>query len=53
MFKVELIDPWRMKTYPLGYTQPGDQAFTMPVVTALLRITAAAKGEGSPRFRTG
>jgi hypothetical protein len=48
LFKVDLIDPWRMKTYPLGYTQPGDQAFTLPMIPALLRITAAAKGEGSP-----
>ena len=48
LFKVELIDPWRMKSYPLGYTAPGDQAFTLPMVPALLRITRAAKGDGSP-----
>jgi hypothetical protein len=48
LFKVELVDPWRMKVHPLGYTEPGDQAFTLPMLTALLRITAAKKGEGSP-----
>jgi len=48
LFKVDLIDPWRMKIYPLGYTQPGDQAFTLPMMPALLRITAASKGDGSP-----
>ncbi len=49
LFKVELIDPWLMRTYLLGYTSSGDQAFTMPVAPALLRITAAAKGAGEPR----
>jgi len=48
LFKVELIDPWRMKIYPLGYTESGDQAFKLPMVPALLRITAVAKGEGAP-----
>ena len=48
LFKVELIDPWRMKIYPLGYTGRGDQAFTLPMMPALLRITAAAKNAGSP-----
>src|ERR1700730_18166788 len=48
LFKVELIDPWRMKIYPLGYTERGDQAFTLPMMPALLRITAAAKNAGSP-----
>ena len=46
LFKVELIDPWQMKIYPLGYTGPGDQAFTMPLAPALLRITAVEKGAG-------
>jgi hypothetical protein len=48
LFKVELIDPWRMKIYPLGYTESGDQAFKLPMMPALLRITAVAKGEGAP-----
>jgi len=48
LFKVELIDPWRMKVYPLGYTESGDQAFSLPMLTALLRVTAAKQGEGSP-----
>jgi hypothetical protein len=49
LFKVELVDPWQMKIYPLGYTAPGDQAFTPPLAPALLRITAAAPGAGEPR----
>jgi hypothetical protein len=49
LFKVELIDPWQMKVYSLGYTAPGDQGFTMQIVPSLLRITAAAKGAGEPR----
>jgi hypothetical protein len=48
VFKVELIDPWQMKVYLLGYTGAGDQAFTMPVSPALLRVTAASKSEGQP-----
>ncbi len=49
LFKVELVDPWLMKIYTLGYTGPGDQAFTMPAASALLRITAADKGAGQAR----
>ncbi len=49
LFKVELIDPWRMKVYPLGYTPSGAQAFRLPMVTALLRITAAPSTAGSPQ----
>ena len=49
LFKVELVDPWRMKVYPLGYTGGGAQAFRLPMITALLRITAAASGAGSPQ----
>jgi hypothetical protein len=45
VFKVELIDPWQMKIYLLGYTGAGDQAFTMPVSPALLRVTAASRSE--------
>src|SRR5579862_6671140 len=48
LFKVDLIDPWRMKIYALGYTRSGDQAFILPMTPALLRITATAKSEGSP-----
>ncbi len=48
LFKVELIDPWLMKTYFLGYTGAGDQAFKIPVAPVLLRITAAAKSAGEP-----
>jgi hypothetical protein len=49
LFKVELIDPWRMKVYPLGYTRSGGQAFRLPLVSALLRITAATNVENSPQ----
>ena len=47
-FKVELIDPWRMKIYLLGYTESGDQAFRLPMIPALLRITRAALGADAP-----
>jgi hypothetical protein len=49
VFKVELIDPWRMQIYPLGYTNPGDQAFSLPMLTALFRITAVDRSAESPR----
>jgi hypothetical protein len=49
LFKVELVDPWQMKIYPLGYTSPGDQTFTMSVAPALLRITAVDNSAGQPR----
>ena len=48
LFKVEAIDPWLMKVYPLGYTAPGDYAFMPPISSGLLRITAARAGEGEP-----
>jgi hypothetical protein len=48
LFKVELIDPWRMRIYPLGYTAAGEQAFQLRMLPALLRITAVAKAEGTP-----
>ena len=46
LFKVEAIDPWLMKIYPLGYTSAGDQTFTPPISSGLLRITAARPGDG-------
>lgn len=46
LFKVELIDPWLMQIYPLGFTGPGDQRLTVPVLPSLLRVTAARPGEG-------
>jgi hypothetical protein len=49
LFKVELVDPWQMTVQPLGYTSAGDQAFTMPVAPALLRITAVDKAAGQAR----
>lgn len=38
-FKVDLIDPWQMKVYPLGYTPAGTQAFSLLVFPSLLRFT--------------
>ena len=38
-----------MKIYPIGYTLPGDQAFLLPMVPSLLRITPAVGGEGAPQ----
>ena len=37
-YSVELIDPWRMQIYPLGFTQGGLQAFRAPFANALLRF---------------
>jgi hypothetical protein len=48
LFKVEAIDPWLMKVYPLGYTSAGDQSFPPPIAFGFLRITAARPGEGTP-----
>lgn len=39
LFKVDLIDPWLMKIYPLGYTRGGSQAFVQPITPALLRFS--------------
>jgi hypothetical protein len=49
-FKVELIDPWQMKTYALGYAGPGTQNFRLPFAPALLRVTHEASPElnGAP-----
>jgi len=38
-YKVDLIDPWLMKVYPLGYTAAGTQAFVPLFAPALLRFT--------------
>jgi hypothetical protein len=37
-YRVDLIDPWLMKIYPLGYTQGGLQAFDPPITPSLLRF---------------
>jgi hypothetical protein len=47
LFKVELIDPWRMRIYTLGYTVSGDQAFVLPMMPALVRITVATHSEAA------
>ncbi len=49
LFKVDLIDPWCMKIFPLGVTTAGDYAFFMPLSTGLLRITAVTQSDASPR----
>jgi hypothetical protein len=42
-FKVELIDPWQMKIYALGFTDAGVQAFVPVFVPCLFRFTRAAQ----------
>ncbi len=37
-YKVDLIDPWLMKIYNLGYTQGGLQAFDPPLTPSLIRF---------------
>jgi hypothetical protein len=41
-FKVELIDPWLMKIYPLGTISAGRQSFRPKILPCLLRITKAS-----------
>jgi hypothetical protein len=38
-YQVDLIDPWLMKTYKLGYSRGGLQAFKAVMVPCLLRFT--------------
>jgi hypothetical protein len=46
-YRVDLIDPWLMKIYELGYTSGGLQAFDLPIAPSLLRFQrlAAHKSE--------
>jgi len=46
-YKVDLIDPWFMKIYPLGYTQGGLQAFDPPITPSLLRFRRATAQESN------
>ncbi len=41
-YKVDLIDPWLMMIYELGYTQGGLQAFDPPITPSLIRFTRVA-----------
>lgn len=41
-YRVDLIDPWLMKIYPLGYTEGGLQAFNLPLVPGLVRFQRTA-----------
>ena len=40
-YQVELIDPWLMKTYKLGYVRGGRQAFQTMMTPSLFRFTKA------------
>ena len=40
-YKVDLIDPWQMKTYELGYSRGGVQVFRTMVTPCLFRFTEA------------
>ena len=44
-YKVELIDPWLMKTYQLGYVRGGLQAFRTMITPSLLRFTKVAEAD--------
>ncbi len=38
-YQVDLIDPWQMKTYKLGYVRGGMQAFRLMLAASMLRFT--------------
>ena len=40
-YQVDLIDPWQMKTYKLGYVRGGMQAFRLMLAPSVLRFTKA------------
>jgi len=46
-YRVDLIDPWLMKTYQLGYVRGGLQAFRTMVTPSLLRFTKVTGIESS------
>jgi len=50
-YKVDLIDPWAMKIYPLGYTQGGLQAFDPPLTPSLLRFQRTTAQESNEETR--
>ena len=43
-YQVDLIDPWLMKVYKLGYTRGGLQAFKAVMMPCLLRFTKMTTG---------
>ncbi len=43
-YQVDLIDPWLMKVYKLGYTRGGLQAFRAVMMPCLLRFTKMTTG---------
>jgi hypothetical protein len=43
-YQVDLIDPWLMKVYKLGYSRGGLQAFRTVMTPCLLRFTRATAG---------
>ena len=51
LFKVEMIDPWLMKVYPLGYVQPGVQAFRPFMAPSLFRLIRVERAD--PNLPTG
>lgn len=46
-FNIELIDPWLMKTYALGYAGPGTHKFRLPFAPALLRAKRDTAAESN------
>ena len=48
-FKVDMIDPWRMKVYPLGYTTGSAQKFRSLITPGVVRLVKVDRAEpGSP-----
>ena len=45
-YKVDLIDPWLMKVYTLGYTDGGLQAFDPPLTPCLIRFVRVDSSRG-------
>jgi hypothetical protein len=43
--KVDFIDPWLMKIYPVGYVRPGVYSFLPKLVPGLIRIVRCAQVE--------
>ncbi|HXA56084.1 MAG TPA: DUF5060 domain-containing protein [Candidatus Acidoferrum sp.] len=46
-YQVDMIDPWRMKTYKLGYVRGGLQAFLPVIATSLFRFQKVPAAEAT------
>ena len=48
IYKVELIDPWTMRVFDLGYTTGGDHRFTLLMKPSLLKFTVTHETSATP-----